>query len=93
MSRRYLLKRLGGSLLTLLGVAVLVFIILRLIPGDEITGTLGIESGVLTDAQRAALEQYFGIDKPLSPSSPAGSGTFSLETSVSACEAAPTSAP
>ncbi len=61
MSRRYLLRRLGGSLLTLFGVAVLVFVILRLIPGDEITGTLGIESGVLTDAQRTALEEYFGI--------------------------------
>lgn len=63
MSRRYLLKRLGGSLLTLLGVAILVFVVLRLIPGDEVTGLFGTESGVLTETQRRALERYLGIDQ------------------------------
>lgn len=63
--RRYVLRRLAGSLITLLGVAVLVFLLLRVLPGDEITARLGIESGNLTPAQRAALEQYYGLDRPL----------------------------
>lgn len=58
------MKRLAGALLTCLGVAVLVFVVLRLIPGDEITGTLGVDSGILTDIQRLALERYYGLDKP-----------------------------
>jgi ABC-type dipeptide/oligopeptide/nickel transport system permease component len=38
---------------------------LRLIPGDAITASLGIESGTLTPAQRAALNHYYGTDKPV----------------------------
>jgi peptide/nickel transport system permease protein len=45
-------------------VAVFVFVVLRLIPGDEITAMLGIESGTLTEVQRRALESYFGLDQP-----------------------------
>ena len=55
--------RLGGALITLAGVAVVVFVVLRLIPGDAITASLGIESGTLTTAQRAALEHYYGTDR------------------------------
>jgi peptide/nickel transport system permease protein len=55
--------RLGGALITLAGVAVVVFVVLRLIPGDAITASLGIESGTLTQAQRAALEHYYGTDR------------------------------
>jgi peptide/nickel transport system permease protein len=62
---RWTLARVAGALLTLLGVAVVVFLVLRVIPGDTITATLGIESGTLTDAQRAALEHYYGLDKSL----------------------------
>lgn len=64
-STRYALRRLLGSLQTLFGVAILVFIVLRLLPGDEITASLGTEAGALTPAQRAALEQYYGLDRPL----------------------------
>lgn len=64
MSRRYLLRRLGGATITLLGVAVLVFVILRLIPGDAITASLGTEAGALSPGQRAALEDYYGIGDP-----------------------------
>jgi peptide/nickel transport system permease protein len=63
--RRYVLRRLAEAVITLLGVAVLVFILLRVLPGDEITARLGIEAGNLTPAQRVALEQYYGLDKPL----------------------------
>ncbi|MGV8850658.1 MAG: ABC transporter permease [Propionibacteriaceae bacterium] len=50
---------------TLLGVAVFVFIMLRAIPGNQITAGLGTEAAALTLEQRAALEAYYGIDKPL----------------------------
>jgi peptide/nickel transport system permease protein len=60
---RWAAVRIGGALITLFGVAVVVFVVLRLIPGDAITASLGIESGTLTSAQRAALEHYYGLDK------------------------------
>ncbi len=64
MSSRYLLRRLVGALLTLLGVTVLVFVMLRLIPGNAITATLGTEAGALSPQQRAALEDYYGVGEP-----------------------------
>ena len=65
VSRRYVLRRLGGALVTLLGVAVLVFIVLRIVPGDAISASFGTESGILTSAQRRALEDYYGLGRPL----------------------------
>ena len=50
---------------TLFGVAVFVFVMLRAIPGNQITAGLGTEAAALTPAQRAALESYYGLDKPL----------------------------
>lgn len=63
--KRYLVRRSFGAILTLLGVALLVFLLLRVLPGDEITARYGIESGALTPDQRAALERYYGLDEPL----------------------------
>jgi peptide/nickel transport system permease protein len=59
------LRRLLGAFATLLGVAVFVFIMLRAIPGDQITAGLGTEAAALTPTQRAALEAYYGLDQPL----------------------------
>jgi len=61
---RYLMQRLLAFVPTLLGISILVFISLRLIPGNAITATLGTEAGMLTPAQRAALERYYGLDRP-----------------------------
>ena len=61
---RWFAARLGGAVVTLLGVTVVVFIVLRAIPGDAITASLGIESGTLTSEQRASLQHFYGIDKP-----------------------------
>lgn len=63
--RRYLLRRLLEAVFTLLGVALLVFFLLRVLPGDEIIARLGIEAGALTPTQYAALERYYGLDRPL----------------------------
>jgi peptide/nickel transport system permease protein len=61
----YVIQRLLTFPLILLGVSVLVFFSIRLIPGDAITAMLGTEAGLLTDVQRASLAAYFGIDQPV----------------------------
>ncbi|WP_420637830.1 ABC transporter permease [Candidatus Poriferisocius sp.] len=64
MPWRFALVRLVTSVFTLLGVALLVFIVLRLLPGDEITSTFGTETGVLTEKQIESLRSYYGVDQP-----------------------------
>lgn len=61
----YLTQRLLTFPLILLGVSVLVFVAIRLVPGDAITAMLGTEAGLLTPVQRTALAEYFGIDQPI----------------------------
>lgn len=65
MTRTYLLRRLGEAVLTLFGVAIVVFLLLRVLPGDEVTARVGIEAGAMTDVQREALRSYYGLDQPL----------------------------
>lgn len=60
----YALRRLAMFPPTLFGVSILVFVAIRLVPGDAIIALLGTEAGLLTPAQRAALAAYFGIDQP-----------------------------
>src|SRR5258708_2823469 len=60
----YLLKRLISLPLTLLGVSVVTFLFVRLIPGDAITARLGT-STVLTAEQLARMRAFFGLDQPL----------------------------
>ena len=50
---------------TLFGISVFVFVVLRIIPGDTITGAFGIETGVLTPGQIEELRHYYGIDQSL----------------------------
>jgi len=64
MTARWVTSRLAGTLLTLLGVAVVVFVVLRAVPGDAIAAALGIESGSLSPGQRASLERFYGLDEP-----------------------------
>lgn len=59
----YLARRLLTFPLVMLGVSILVFVAIRLVPGDSITAMLGTEAGLLTPAQREALAAYFGIDQ------------------------------
>jgi peptide/nickel transport system permease protein len=61
----YLAKRLLTFPLVMLGVSILVFVAIRMVPGDAITAMLGTEAGLLTPAQREALAAYFGIDQPI----------------------------
>ncbi|NMM24503.1 MAG: ABC transporter permease [Phycicoccus sp.] len=59
------LRRGSQIFFTLFGVAVFVFVMLRAIPGNQITAGLGTEAAALTPLQRAALERYYGLDQPL----------------------------
>jgi len=61
---RYLLQRLVAFIPTLIGVSIVIFVAIRLVPGDQITATLGTEAGMLTDAQREQLRQFYGLDRP-----------------------------
>ena len=61
---RYLAKRLVGALPTLVGVSLLTFLFIRLIPGDAIAARLGT-STALTPEQLVSLRAYFGLDQPL----------------------------
>jgi peptide/nickel transport system permease protein len=65
MTWRYLWARLGGTVATLAGVTVVVFVVLRALPGDAVTAKLGTEAGVLTDKQLEALNHYYGVDQPM----------------------------
>ncbi len=62
--QRYLAQRLVAFIPTLLGISIIVFLVMRLIPGDMISAMIGT-TYKLTEAQAAALRQYFGLDKPL----------------------------
>jgi peptide/nickel transport system permease protein len=57
--------RIGKALVTLIGVAVVVFFTLRVLPGNQITASLGVNAGLLTRAQYADLAHFYGIGKPL----------------------------
>lgn len=60
----YLTRRLISFPVVLLGVSGLVFVAIRMVPGDSITAMLGTDAGLLTPTQRESLAIYFGIDQP-----------------------------
>ncbi len=61
---RFLVRRLLALVPVLFGVSVLVFGIMRMIPGDAIEIFVGTQVG-LTPEQRRELERIFGMDVPL----------------------------
>ncbi|MDN2567178.1 ABC transporter permease [Aquibium sp. A9E412] len=58
----YLLKRLGASLLTAVIATFLVFVLVRMVPGDVVAQMMGQAGG--TEAE-AALRAFFGLDRPI----------------------------
>ena len=62
---RYLLRRLIASIPILIGVSILIFLAIRLVPGDAVTATLGTEAGMLSPEQRESLRSYYGLDRPI----------------------------
>lgn len=60
---RYLIHRLLNLIPMMIGVSILVFLAIRLVPGDLITAQLGTEAGMLSETQRESLEAFYGLDK------------------------------
>jgi peptide/nickel transport system permease protein len=59
----YLLRRLYAMGLTLLGLTVLVFLMLRLIPGTVVEQMIGADA-IVSPAMVAELTRFFGLDQP-----------------------------
>lgn len=60
--QRYIAGRLLLIFPTLVGVSLIVFFIMRIIPGDPVEVILGGEGG--SEAQKARLRQQLGLDRP-----------------------------
>jgi peptide/nickel transport system permease protein len=63
---QYLLRRLGLGALTVLGVSVVVFVIMRILPGDPLVAIFGPDGFTrLTEEQRAHYMAELGLSDPL----------------------------
>ncbi len=60
----YITRRLLLLLLTLFGISVLIFVLLRLVPGN-IADILFSAAGMIDPADKAALEHDLGLDQPI----------------------------
>lgn len=59
---KYALHRLGAAVPVLLGISIIAFFIIRLVPGDTVTAMLGTQ---YSEAQAEALRAQYGLDRPL----------------------------
>ena len=57
-------RKLFSMLVTLFGVTVIIFLVLRLLPGNAVTASLGVSAGLLSHAQLVALDHYYGVGQP-----------------------------
>ncbi len=62
--QRYLIRRLVAALPVLWGAVTLVFLIIRMVPGDAIQLFLGTQVE-MTPEQMAELQRVFGLDRPV----------------------------
>lgn len=60
----YLIRRFLLMLVTLFGISVLVFVLLRLVPGN-IADILFDAAGMIDPAEKASLERALGLDQPI----------------------------
>ncbi|MCF3936205.1 ABC transporter permease [Acuticoccus sp. M5D2P5] len=58
----YLAKRLGASILTAFLASILVFMLVRLVPGDVVAQMMGQAGGAEAEA---SLRAFFGLDQPI----------------------------
>ena len=64
--RTYILKRLLYAIPTIFGITVLIFGIMRILPGDPLGAYYGIETIIQwTPEQKAAILRDLGLDKPI----------------------------
>src|SRR5690606_28491152 len=58
----YLLKRLFASILTAILASILVFLLMRMVPGDVVAQMMGQAGG---ENAATALREFFGLDRPI----------------------------
>jgi peptide/nickel transport system permease protein len=62
----YILRRLVFGVLTVIGVSIVVFVIMRVLPGDPLVAIFGAEGYTkLTEAERASYMSQLGLSDPL----------------------------
>ena len=61
--KTYIAQRLGIAVLTLFGMSVVIFVLLRLAPGD-IVDVLFSAAGYVNPSEKKAILQELGLDKP-----------------------------
>jgi peptide/nickel transport system permease protein len=62
--KTYIAQRLGVGVLTLLGMSIVIFGMLRLAPGD-IVDILFSTGGYVNPSERVAIEKELGLDRPV----------------------------
>jgi len=60
----YLLRRVSLMILTLVGISVVIFVLLRLVPGN-VADILYDAAGMVSPAEKADLEKELGLDRPI----------------------------
>ena len=59
---KYVLKKIGTLIITLLVISIVTFLAFRIIPGDQVTAMLGTEA---TEERAEALREEMGLNKPV----------------------------
>jgi len=63
---RYILRRLLVSIPTIIGITILIFLVMRVLPGDPVSVVFGQESFVtMSKADQARFRSDLGLDQPL----------------------------
>lgn len=63
---KYILRRLGFGVLTIFGVSVIVFVVMRILPGDPLVAVFGMEGFTkLSEEERAQYMADLGLSDPL----------------------------
>jgi peptide/nickel transport system permease protein len=63
---KYILRRLGFGVLTVFGVSIIIFVLMRILPGDPLVAVFGMEGFTkLSEAQRKHYMAELGLSAPL----------------------------
>ena len=77
---QYTMRRLVLGSLTALLVSIIIFVILRIAPGDVVDVILGGEGAFYSQETEELLREQLGLNRPLPSSSPAGGWWLSAIT-------------
>lgn len=66
MLHKYILRRLGFGVVTVFGVSIIIFVVLRVLPGDPLVAVFGMEGFTkLTPEERAHYMMELGLSAPI----------------------------